>query len=587
MLDSQRWSYKPKDQMGLIVKRAKITDITLEELADDLVHGASFRPGILIGGKGAANWKRQQVFALDIEHSHTIEEAYKKSISLGLIPCFMYTSFSHTDEDHRFRMVYCADRVIFDGEVRDKLQLALMNAIGGCDTHCTDRNRVFFGGGSGTVLYPNYGARINADEVIREHYRIPDPQVPKVRVSQSTPRTFGLKVEDTNVPLIAKLDVEGMRAAISKHYMLCTHQDRKHNIWCSEVLVNTINKDITFFEDNIFINSIVKNPAEIHHFNSRAELYGFIDSIDMTTYLGVPEGMFNCILPGHEDATPSAHIYTTDTGVQVYKCFGCNEVRTIITITEQLAQCTRKQAFDFLKAVYRVDYQQSEWVTAQREEIDRAIEYLQSDSFCSAYPNIHRVLGYRKKDLLLILNYIKPLINDAMQYNGRPIFSLDIARMMRICQTKDRTKMESSVNMFALLGMLDKLTLNHIPEEPLKRAVDLRKQRKHAKLITFYCVPDYDFMALTERELQAGRLIADGFTLKGMSREYVLRTFGTDEANRVYPQYHRENAGGTSKDSDDRTLALTGMIADAIGENGYILESRLNTRDLMGTQWKR
>ena len=185
------------------------------------------------------------------------------------------------------------------------------------------------------------------------------------------------------------------------------------------------------------------------------------------------------------------------------------------------------------------------------------------------------------------MSYIKPLINDKMQFNGKPIFSLDIKRLMNICQTKDHKKMKSSVNMFALLGMLDKLALNHIPEEQLEQAKEIRNQKGYSKLITFYCVPDYDFMALAERELQAGRLIADGFTLKGMSREYVLRTFGIDEANRVYPQYERENAGGTSKDSDDRTLALTGMIADAIGENGYILESRLNTRDLMGTQWKR
>lgn len=582
MLDSQRWSYKPKDQMGLIVKRARITDITLEELADDLVHGASFRPGILVGGKGAKDWTEQQVFALDIEHSHTIQQAYEKSVSLGLIPCFMYTSFSHTEEDHRFRMVYCADRVITDGEIRDKLQLALMTAIGGCDTRCTDRNRVFFGGGSGIVLYPNYDARINADEVIREHYRIPDPQVPKVRVSQNTPRTFGLKIEDTNVPLIAKLDVEGMRAAISKHYMLCTGSDNKYNMEYSGVYDNTANIDIK----RILISSVVKNPPEVIKLGSRAELYSFIDHIDMTDYLGVPSGMFNCILPGHEDHDPSAHIYTTDDGVQVYKCFGCNQVRTIITITEQLAQCTRKQAIDFIKAVYRVDYQQSEWVTLQREEIDRAIEYLQSTSFASAYPNINRVLGYRKKDLICILTYIKPFINERMQYNGKPIFSLDLNRLMKICGTRDKHKTASSVSMFALLGMLDKLALNHIPADELEKAVAVKCNPK-SNIMTFYCVPDYDFMALAERELQAGRLIADGFTLKGMSREYILRTFGIDEANRVYPQYEHENAIGTSKASDDRTLALTAIIAEELDKSGYILESKLNTRDMMGVQWKR
>ena len=574
MLDSQRWSYKPKDQMGLIVKRARITDITLEELADDLVHGASFRPGILVGGKGAKDWTEQQVFALDIEHSHTIQQAYEKSVSLGLIPCFMYTSFSHTEEDHRFRMVYCADRVITDGEIRDKLQLALMTAIGGCDPKCTDRCRVYFGGKSGVILHPDYGARIKVDEVIRDYYRVqatkmktPDV-IPKVKTTSSRE----LKVEDTNVPLISALDVEGMRTALGKYQKL---SDKR-------VYDNTANIDIK----RVLISSVVKNPPEVIKLGSRAELYSFIDHIDMTDYLGVPSGMFNCILPGHEDHDPSAHIYTTDDGVQVYKCFGCNQVRTIITITEQLAQCTRKQAIDFIKAVYRVDYQQSEWVTLQREEIDRAIEYLQSTSFASAYPNINRVLGYRKKDLICILTYIKPFINERMQYNGKPIFSLDLNRLMKICGTRDKHKTASSVSMFALLGMLDKLALNHIPADELEKAVAVKCNPK-SNIMTFYCVPDYDFMALAERELQAGRLIADGFTLKGMSREYILRTFGIDEANRVYPQYEHENAIGTSKASDDRTLALTAIIAEELDKSGYILESKLNTRDMMGVQWKR
>ena len=307
----------------------------------------------------------------------------------------------------------------------------------------------------------------------------------------------------------------------------------------------------------------------------------------MREYLGVPDGKFRCILPGHEDKTPSAHIFTTDSGVQLYKCFGCGAGRTIITITEQLAQCTKKQAIEFIKAVYQVDYTQSEWVTAQREVIDTAIEYLQSESFRAAYPNINRVLGSRKKDLLCILSYVKPMINEEMQYNGKPIFSLDLNRLMSICETTNRKRIISSVNMFALLGMLDKMNLKCVPKEPLKKAKELQDQKGYSKLITFYCVPDYDFMALAERELQAGRLIADGFTLKGMSREYVLRTFGIAEADRVYPQYHLENTDGTSKSSNDRTLALTAMITDEIGKNGYILESKLNTRDIMGTQWKR
>ena len=270
MIDKRRWSSKPSKYIPSIVNNAETVSMALEELADNLVHGASFRPGILVGGKGAANWKQQQVFALDIEHSHTIEAAYEKSISLGLVPCFIYTSFSHTEEDHRFRMVYCADRVITDGDIRDRLQLALMNAIGGCDSHCTDRNRVFFGGGSGTVLYPDYDARLDVDEVISKYYSSPEKPV---KIKPTVKRLSAEKSATPNVELIAKLDVEGMKAAIQKNRIPCTDEECKSCIQCEGVLAPPINEDL----NNIFINRVVKNPPEIHLFNSRAELYSFID----------------------------------------------------------------------------------------------------------------------------------------------------------------------------------------------------------------------------------------------------------------------------------------------------------------------
>ena len=81
----------------------------------------------------------------------------------------------------------------------------------------------------------------------------------------------------------------------------------------------------------------------------------YINSLDLQEYLGVPDGTFCCILPTHEDNKPSAHIYITDDGTQIYKCFGCNQARTIISITEQLAHCRRSEAINFIKKVYKTN----------------------------------------------------------------------------------------------------------------------------------------------------------------------------------------------------------------------------------------
>ena len=92
MYFNHRFDNKPQGtQCGWVQKSITQTDITIEELADGLCHGASFKPGVLIGGNKADNWKQQQLFGLDFDDGMKIEEAYSKAVSLGLIPCFMYT----------------------------------------------------------------------------------------------------------------------------------------------------------------------------------------------------------------------------------------------------------------------------------------------------------------------------------------------------------------------------------------------------------------------------------------------------------------------------------------------------------------
>lgn len=87
-------------QCGWVQKSLTQANISIENLAGALCHGASFKPAVLVGGNKAENWCQQQLFGLDFDDGIKIEEAYNKVISLGIIPCFMYTTFSHKEEHH-------------------------------------------------------------------------------------------------------------------------------------------------------------------------------------------------------------------------------------------------------------------------------------------------------------------------------------------------------------------------------------------------------------------------------------------------------------------------------------------------------
>ena len=171
MYFNHRFKDKPQGkQCGWVQKSLIQVNITIENLADALVHGASFKPGVLAGGNKAENWIEQQLFGLDFDDGIRIEEAYNKVISLEITPCFMYTTFSHKEEHHKFRMIFCNDTVITDGNIRDKLQATLMGIIGGIDEVCFNRDRLFFGGKGHTVLYPDYDTRINAESIIEKYW---------------------------------------------------------------------------------------------------------------------------------------------------------------------------------------------------------------------------------------------------------------------------------------------------------------------------------------------------------------------------------------------------------------------------------
>lgn len=171
MLDEQRFKDKPTGfETAGIQKRIKQTEIDIKDLAYGLCNGYTCKPALLSGSK-SADWIEQQVFMLDFDHDTTVGEQLEVVKNLGITPVFLYTSFSHTEKEHRFRMVFVSDSIITDIEKRNKLQLTLINLFNKSDRVTFDPTRIFYGGKGKVPIAPNYDARINADEIINKYYK--------------------------------------------------------------------------------------------------------------------------------------------------------------------------------------------------------------------------------------------------------------------------------------------------------------------------------------------------------------------------------------------------------------------------------
>ena len=562
MYYSKQFQNKPKGyEVAEVQKNLSQTEITIEQLADGLSHGATFKPALL-NGTHSADWISQQLFALDFDHDTTIQEQLEKCSQLNIYPCFGYTSFSHTEQEHHFRLVFCTDTVITDVETRNKLQNTLISIFNKSDNVTKDCTRIFFGGKS--LICDSYNKRINAQQIIKKYYKA----LPLLKCDKSIePKSCKKKLDlysntESNENMALKLEaIRALNVDVMR-----------------ELLKGVPNK-----ED--ILPSSIRYPFKQTSFENEKDLYKYINSIDLSEYLGI-DGYVNCILPEHEDDSPSAHIYTTDDGTQVYKCFGCNKCYTIIGITEKLAQCKKSQAIEFIKSVYNLKLEKSDWVKQQQQMLIDNANYLDSEEFDLQFPTLSKLIRTRKVHIQKMLLHFTQYVNDNMQNMERPIFFDSYKNLMNVCgiNPNKRINLSQSLTLFALLNMIEKLPVESIPEKELTKAKHIAAKYGFKKITNFYSFPEYGVLQFENSEEIAKTLKANNYSLKGLSREYILRTFGVDLANKCYPQYKFENSKGTTKESDKRTSQIVECLFYCIEQKGYATEK--DVVYLLGDKYK-
>ena len=151
-LDSEGFNQKPskKDIIEISGRIAKqTTEVTVEKLMEfiTLPNASTFTPAYFQNGKRLnENWVGQQLFALDIDDGLRIEEAIKLSEEMKVSPTFIYSSFSHTEDQHKFRMVFLLNEEIQDSRVRKVIQACLTTLFPVADRNANDEARLLFGG---------------------------------------------------------------------------------------------------------------------------------------------------------------------------------------------------------------------------------------------------------------------------------------------------------------------------------------------------------------------------------------------------------------------------------------------------------
>ena len=342
-----------------------------------------------------------------------------------------------------------------------------------------------------------------------------------------------------------------------------------------------------------------KTVSDIITVKNKAELYKVIDNINLFYFLGLSndlgETLFNCILPDHKDNNPSAHIKIMDNDIQMYKCFGCGFTGGILKLVQKIAHCTVPQSINFVKSVFNIKLEYSDWQKNQLDMLESNKDYLLSGKMEYEYPKLYKRIK-NKIGRLIILTEIakKNLYDETVNSNGNAVFFMSLTNLMKAFHIRSKDSVNNDITLFALLNLIEKLSEENIPINLLNKGKHIAAKNKFKKISNYYTIRSYDYDSLSNSEDIADMLIRNNFTMRGLSKEYILRTFGEQFCNKIFPQYKFENRKGTSVRSNNRTDDIVKVIFMLINRKGYAIEKEIIEilrskygKQLVGTQIKK
>ena len=418
------------------------------------------------------------------------------------------------------------------------------------------------------TIYQYNDIRYNAVDFIQHlNSKVPDyiPETKNISTKITTSKQFSIDKTNEHIDAIRRLDVAKMKE------LLCNKFDKKlpSNADISRVRgmggkKDYNNKDIFYLT---YCSHFFPTPFKA---SNRADLKHIIyTKLCINDFLGVPEGMFKCVL--HNDSNPSAHIITLKDGTQLYKCFGCGFKGTITTLVEAIARCNKVEAVEFIQKVYDIELVETENQKRIKEMLKENIEYIMSSQFEQEYPEIYKIINRYIPELVCLHEIaIQNVTDDDLIQDNQAIFFTSIRYIANYLKCNNNLKrLSQRINLFTFLGMIEKLSKEKIPEKYLQKAEEYKKEKY---ITSYYSIPSYCFDKMQNINTKAKLYKEKNMTMTGFSRELLIRSLSENEANKVYVQQKDEKL---SKASQQFAEKATKIILQLIQAQGYCTEEQI------------
>ena len=530
-------------------------ELTINELADKV--GRKGQPVALCEATGSGaltkkHWKSQQIYMLDFDNKDNEGEKLKYPYYLtglqavrisrqnGLTPAFGYQTLSSTKEYEKFRLVYVLDKPVATQEEHEAVYAKLsapfvIKGVRLTDDSCKDCSRIFFGGTS--VFGSAYNSVLSKDRLVKEGSKL-------IRVGNGGTSKASVQYNDST-SLIQNIvdDLQSIQRGEQKD-----RENLKSPVMTRVLKDEALGSQIPYiiYKDYKYFCAPQKKSSKPLDFTGVFEDYvKFCLGLPWNLMLGVEQDdNFCCVLPNHEDASPSAKLSMYE-GKLIYKCFAdnCGERMDVFQFLRYISGCSFITACKYIGLVFDIKFE-LEWQKKLHEDLSWYRMYLLSDRFVGDYPTLADYLTKRRlksvyMEMLDVMLYMAHMNQVIM--TDRIMFYVGGSRLHEMlqragCEKRPRT-VANNIKDLEHLGLIQVVPDKGIPQKQLTKLKKIQMDKGNMYRISCYHIPvDSPEVLRHACDVIEEDKVNNVRAHSRRTREGVARASGKEEANRIFVQ---------------------------------------------------
>lgn len=556
-------------------------------------------------GASSRHWKKQQLFAVDIDNHNykqgdakyiTIDKAIKLCKDKKCPPAFIYTTYSHKEEHHKFRVVFASDTEIDILDKRTKLIESIFEVFavnGEClvDSKCSDPARLFYPGKE--LVYTDYEATINPDDITK---RLSPTYKLEVETTTTVIKRSPKGLPPTNNRTI-KLLRNGKYDAIQKEVAnRLIEAGKPYQDWVYKTSSKSGIVTILYIIKDYFPD-FAQDPLSPVFIRDPDDYYDLAQQFPLDKLLDCEVNQhISCVLPGHDDKVGSARIERHhDTGEYIYHCYGCmgvNQYYDVFTLLEHAVGWSHAKSKEFINFLLNMEFE-TEWQKEKKKEITEFQDYVMDTQFQKRFPFLYKELKISNalEVFTFILGEARRRIYDRLITNSeKPIFFTGIKQLKQrmlsnnISTGVSDSSLQRKLKFITKLNLLEVIADESLPIEFIKDSHRRRQAKNYRYRINYYAIPEFSLKLLADAEEIAKEMKGKNIRRRYYSRQSELWANGKEEADKQYVQ-------DRDIDKSKKTIMFYEKyksVALDLLERGYVTEKEiLNHRRIRGLKMKK